>query len=107
MFNPMNEKTLPLNSAAQRVPPYRGRRTHTSTLVRWITRGARSPDGAVVRLEAIRLGGRWLTSEEALERFTQKLTPTFPSDPVPAPRSPAARSRASERAAAVLEALGI
>jgi hypothetical protein len=107
MFNPMNEKTLPLNQAAQRVPPSRGKKTHISTLLRWITRGAKSPDGAVVRLEALRLGGRWLTSEEALQRFSQKLTPTFPGDTVPAPRSPAARTRASERAAAALEALGI
>jgi hypothetical protein len=60
-----------------------------------------------VRLEAIRLGGRWLTSEEALERFAEQLTPHFPTHSAPAPRSAVARAKASEQAAAALEAIGI
>jgi hypothetical protein len=51
-----------------------GRPTHLSTALRAITRGVKSTTGARVRLEALRVGGRWVTSREAVERFIMKLT---------------------------------
>jgi hypothetical protein len=78
-------------------------------LVRWIVKGVRSPSGALVRLEGLRLGDRWVTSREALQRFAEALTPCLdaPQENPPNPRAPGRRQRASERAAAELERLGI
>jgi hypothetical protein len=79
-----------------------------SCVLRWVLTGTRALDGRVVRLEAIRLGGRWLTSIEALQRFAETLTPTFNEfGHAPAPRPPRKRQRASERAAKQLSKIGI
>jgi len=37
-------------------------------------RGARGMDGNHYKLEALRIGHRWISSVEALERFTHSLT---------------------------------
>jgi hypothetical protein len=101
------ETPLPLTAAAKLVPPGRnGKRTHLSTLLRWILQGAKRPDGEVVRLEAVRLGARWFTSREALQRFAEGLTPNL-DRPAPAPRSPGMRERAAARAGRALDRLGI
>lgn len=69
---------LSLQQAAKRLPPGRnGRPVHVSTIIRWITQGARSPSGEIVRLQAVRLGSRWLTSAEFLDDFARRLTPSF------------------------------
>jgi hypothetical protein len=103
------ENPIPLAAAAKFVPPGRnGRRTHLSTILRWVVRGARSPSGELVRLEAARLGGRWITSREALQRFAERLTPRLSDEPMsPSPRTPGQRRWASERAARELEKVGI
>jgi hypothetical protein len=106
------EAPLPLADACRLVPPARkGRKTHLSTLLRWISRGARSPSGECIRLEALRIGGRWMTSREALQRFAERLTPLPPdfggATPPSMPRTPTARQRASARAGKELERFGI
>jgi hypothetical protein len=102
------ETPLPLTAAAKMVPPARsGKRTHLSTLLRWIIRGVKNPNGEIVRLEAVRLGGRWVTSQDALQRFAERLTPRIEGAPAAVPRTPERRRRASERAAAELERQGI
>jgi hypothetical protein len=107
MLDLTNETPIPLAAAAALVPPARrGRKTHISTLLRWITSGAKAPDGSPVKLEAVRLGGRWMTSREALQRFAEKLTPGC-DRAAPERRSPSRRHRASERAAAELKAAGV
>jgi hypothetical protein len=109
MIDVTTETMLSLAQAARILPPGRkGRPTSLSCVLRWILTGIRLPSGGVVRLEAVRLGGRWLTSREALQRFATALTPRLEgaADP-PAPRPPAARQRASEKAAAELERAGI
>ena len=54
-----------LKQAAKSLPPGRsGRPAHVATLARWITSGSRGPNGETVRLRAIRMGGRWLTSAQ-------------------------------------------
>jgi hypothetical protein len=104
----IDETLLSLPQAARRLPPgRRGRPVSLSCILRWILGGVPGPDGRRVRLEAVRLGGRWLTSNEALARFGRALTPRLDDDLVPASRNPAQRQRASERAAKELERAGI
>lgn len=43
------------------------------TLVRWICEGCTGRDGSRVHLEANRIGGRWVTTLQALERFLSRL----------------------------------
>src|SRR5262245_60859728 len=109
MFDLTTEATLTLAEAAKLVPAGRGgKRTHLSTLLRWIAFGAKTPGGQTVRLEALRLGGRWVTSREALQRFAERLTPRLADGPsAPLPRTQAKRQKSSARAAAELEARGM
>src|SRR4051812_40605845 len=60
------------------------RPVHTGTVIRWITRGVRVR-GQIVKLEALRLGGRWVTSTKALDRFMAKLTAATSAEPTPPP----------------------
>jgi hypothetical protein len=104
----LDESPIPLSQAAGIIPPSRGGKgCHLSTVLRWVLRGVPGPDGTHIRLEGLRLGGRWLTSREALERFSQRLTPNLGSTPAPAPRTPEQRHRAAERAAQELKQMGI
>jgi hypothetical protein len=102
------ETPIPLAAAAKLLPAARnGKRCHLSTLLRWILRGCRGPDGTLIRLEGARLGDRWVTSREALQRFAEALTPRLGDPPAPVPRTPDRRRKASERAAKELEAAGL
>jgi uncharacterized protein DUF1580 len=105
------EQLLSLSQAARKIPPYRGRQTNPSTIFRWLRAGVKLPGGAVLKLEGIRLAGRWLTSVEAIERFLAAQNAACNPDPgspsAPPIRTPGQRRRASERAAAELEKLGI
>jgi Protein of unknown function (DUF1580) len=103
-----NEQTLSLSGAAKMLPPgRRGRPVNLSTIFRWIFDGIKGSDGVTIRLEAIKLGARWLTSVEALERFAEAQTPRFGEDQHQEIRTPSARKRASDQAAKALARLGI
>lgn len=79
---------------------------HSASAQRQATQGLLLPDGSRLRLEAIKHGGRLLTSKQAVKRFiAAQNNPTAVIDSQPV-RSPAARSRASESAARELEAAG-
>lgn len=100
-----NGKGLPLKALAKFVPPTRkGRPVTFSCVLRWVLDGAKAPGGERVRLEAARLGGKWLSTRAALRRFILRQTP---GAEVPKQRTPVQRSRASERAARELERAGI
>jgi hypothetical protein len=103
----LSETTVTVAEVAARLPGARAAtRVHPATVTRWILTGARTPSGCRVRLEAARVGGRWITSSEAVARFVAALTaPATPPDPTP--RTPPVRHRASEAAAAELDRLGI
>ena len=102
----LQESLLTLHDAAQLLPSNRvGKRVNFATVWRWALKGIRAIDGRLVRLEASRVGGRWLTSREALERFAAALTPS--ADAAPPVRTPAARKRANETAKKRLEDMGI
>jgi hypothetical protein len=78
-----------------------------SCILRWVLDGVRLKSGQKVRLEAVRLGGRWITSMEALQRFAIAQTPE-PEDLARSfPFTHSARQRASARVAAELKKVGI
>lgn len=108
MIDLTTETAIPLTQAAKLIPPGRsGRKTHLSTLLRWVEAGAAGPGGSRVRLEALRLGGRWVTSREAIQRFAEALTPALTA-PSPSPsRTLKQRETDNVRAARELEAAGI
>jgi hypothetical protein len=107
MIDLSTESPLSLNQAARLLPPgRRNRPVSFACLFRWVTQGAKAPSGDRVRLEALRLGGRWVTSREALQRFAEALTPQGSDSLVPT-RTPNQRRKAAERAEKELEKLGI
>ncbi|QJX01256.1 hypothetical protein [Frigoriglobus tundricola] len=89
-----------------RVPGQReGTHLNGSTLFRHITKGVRAANGELIRLEADRVGSRWLSSREAFARFTAKLTAAaLPTDSPPSPPTPTPRQRSRAAAAASREA---
>lgn len=96
---------LTLSQAARERPAHRGQRAWGSTIWRHITRGVIGPDGHPVRLEAARIGGRWLTSRAALARYMAALTPIFADSAQPVTRLGVEAKRAekaNEKAKAVL-----
>jgi hypothetical protein len=98
----LNENTLSLSQAAKRLPAGRnGAPVSLACVLRWVLDGARAPDGQKVRLEAVRIGGRWITSIEALARFAEALTPRTADGPAPT------RTPRQQRAEKELEQLGI
>jgi hypothetical protein len=91
---------------ARQLPPNRPNRpVSPSTLWRWATVGCRTKDGRVVRLETVKLGGRSLSSDEALQRFADALTGESPE--VQVVRTPTRRQRDSEAAVKRLETAGV
>jgi hypothetical protein len=105
----LGEHVLGLSQAANRIPAHRGRgRISAATVWRWAHVGVTTQDGRKVHLEAIRLGGRWVTSVEALARFAAAQTPQadakhVPTSPLP---TPTRRQRAAQRAGEALDQLG-
>jgi hypothetical protein len=97
---------LSLPQAARLLPPGRsGRPVHIATLIRWITNGTRTRDGRTVRLKAVRMGSRWLTSQSWLDEYAASLTPAYS---VEGPRpSTVGRGRSAERDARELDKIGI
>lgn len=95
MINPFAETMLPLSKAARSIP---GRKVSPQTIYRWVSQGL---DG--VRLEAINVGGRMQTSQEALTRFFQAVT-AAKRQPEQAGESDSGRSTHTERR---LEAAGL
>lgn len=109
MIDLKNESPISLAAAARLLPPARkGRPVSVSCIYRWLSEGIVAPNGERVRLEAMRLGGRWLTSVAALERFARAQTPRYgDADDKPVMRTTVARNRAAERASRELERIGV
>jgi len=97
-----------LAEVARRIPPYReGRRTHVSTLTRWILRGVRGKDSRQIRLRAVRFPGRWLTTNEWLDEFLAAVTDDRScEEPATTTKPPARRLRDIDRVDAELNAAG-
>jgi len=91
----IEERPITLSQASKLYPAS----TSTATILRHITRGVKVR-GETVRLEGSRLGGRWITTADAVARFQASLTARAGVDPPPSPRT---RSRSE----AFLDALGV
>jgi hypothetical protein len=101
------EQPIGLETACKSVPGRCGEKPlHLSTMFRWIVKGVQGPDGSRVRLEAVKLGSRWMTTRQALQRFAERLTPRAQAD-ASAGRTPGQRQRAAEQAGKELAAIGI
>ena len=109
MLDITTEDTLTLTDACKVLPRGRnGARPQLSTLLRWVLEGVRGLDGRLVRLEAARLGHKWVTSRQALQRFTAALTSGLENARTsPLPRTARQRRRASQRAARELRNAGM
>lgn len=71
-----------LGDFRDRVPGHRKNgRVHLSTLGRWCSTGVQLPDGARLRLRAVRIGRSWLTTDEWFTAFVEALTAAY--DPAP------------------------
>jgi hypothetical protein len=65
------EQLVTLKELARSLPKRRNNRSvHIATVHRWRTRGL----AGGIRLEAVRIGGVWHTSQEAFQRFCDRLT---------------------------------
>ena len=62
------ENFVTLREATDAIPMRHGNRVHKTTVQRWASHGIRG-----VRLEVTRVGGRCLTSHEAVTRFLQSV----------------------------------
>jgi hypothetical protein len=101
-----DEELLTFTEAAKSLPAVNGSRLHPATIWRWSTKGVRG-----IRLETRKLGGRSLTSKEALERFTTALAEAGPitreNHTSPRPRSPERRLKEIATAEAELASAGL
>jgi hypothetical protein len=74
---PFSEQQLTLAEAARRLPRLNGGRpVAPATLWRWYKHGVKARDGRIVRLQVWRVGGRTVTSPEALQLFFSALNCT-------------------------------
>ena len=93
---------------AAKLPRVNGRKIHSSTLWRWVVKGMNG-----CHLEARKFGGRFLTSIEAVDRFTAELaqagvrqrSPRTTDTPT-APKRRSAKQRATDVAIAKAELAG-
>jgi excisionase family DNA binding protein len=103
MIDLATETVITLEEAAKRLL------VNPSTVLRWVTQGTKG-----LKLEAFRVGGRWRTSMEALQRFADAQTPSqeptaslHPSQPVRSVLTEKERQRRAAQACRELdEALG-
>lgn len=95
---------ISLPAAARLVPGGTAGHANPATVFRWTSHGAKAVDGRRVCLEHVRIGNRILTTHAAIRRFIAALSQS--ADAKPAPRSPAAARRASERANKQLQEMG-
>ena len=73
---PLTEHLISLAEAGASIPSrHRGKHVNGATVWRWCRKGLRTADGRQVFLGHIRVGGHYVTSSEALERFCQSMNP--------------------------------
>ena len=85
-----DEQIVTFSEATKVLPKVNGHRPHASTIWRWARKGVHG-----IRLETRRLGGRFVTSIEALDRFSEALAAIdLPDSPkVAAPKHPTNKQR--------------
>jgi hypothetical protein len=80
---------------------------HFSTAYRAMKSGLRTPSGDRACLEHLRIGGRLISSLEAVERFVAAINGLEPQDAAAGPARSKARQRELDRIEAELNAAGI
>jgi hypothetical protein len=104
----ISDDTLTLAEACRLLPRGRnGARPHLSTILRWILDGAPAVGGERVRLAALRVGGKWVTSRAALQAFAEALTPASRTCMPSQVRTPTQRQRDLKRTERNLDNNGI
>jgi hypothetical protein len=69
-----------------------------STCFRWVCKGLPTSDGSRVKLEALKRGKSWISSEAAVARFFGALPQSKATQTTPSIRTPSQRERDSARA---------
>lgn len=102
-INIAEEKVFPLGEVPDHVPKRRGgKKLNASTAFRWHSNGLRG-----IKLEVVRVGGTMCTSDEALQRFFDRLTAAdSPQATSPEIRTSAERAREIWKAEAELHRRG-
>lgn len=100
MIDLATENVMPLAQAAKLIPSTRtpGKRLNACTIWRWATRGCKG-----TKLETLKTPGGLVTSQEAVQRFLEKLTAGEASES----RTTKQRQRDIDRAERELSAVGI
>jgi hypothetical protein len=106
MIDIFNERVLALNEICELLPRNpKGGKVSFSTIWRWSKNGVIGPGGERVKLETVKIGGRLLSSEQAIQRFAENLSP--PEALAMRPITLSQRRRNSEKASRELESMGI
>ena len=101
----MAEGLIGMGEAARLFPGADGRPTSRWSVARWVGAGV-TVRGERIRLEGVRVGGRWFTTAAAVARFVDRQTRAATGEPEAA-RTPAAARKAHLKAEAALSAAGI
>ncbi len=85
-----------------------GKPCNFTTAWRAVTQGHLLPDGSKLALEAVRIGGQWVTSKQAVERWVSEMTEKWTAEPCKTPvTTKREKSRRLEAAERELAARGI
>jgi hypothetical protein len=105
----LTEKPIGVAAAAKLMGTFwEGKTAHASTITRWATKGVKLTDGRVIRLEAVKINGRLVTSRAALIRFIsaqQDPPPTEVTESSTRAETPAQRRASASRASNELDGL--
>lgn len=92
---------LKLSEVGKLFPASRGDgAVNPATVWRWAHEGAKTPSGARVKLEVVKVGMSWLTSQAAVDRFITALTAASIPGPAPIVKTPNASRIAASAARA-------
>lgn len=71
----MSETIVNLSQGSRLIPSLHGKRdcVHPATLTRWINQGRRDGRGVRIFLEAVRISGTFITSQQAIKRFLEAI----------------------------------
>jgi hypothetical protein len=102
MIDRSKERVFPVRDIPERIGSGRnGKKRHRSIGYRWHRPGLRN-----IPLETFWEGGTLMTSEEALQRFFERVTAARENERTPTKAEPAFSTREAERASRELDKLG-
>jgi hypothetical protein len=84
-----------------------GKPVHYATIYRLMNRGLETPDGGRAHLEHLRVGGKLVTSVEAISRFVAATNGIDLADAEGQPAPPAARAKELDRVDRELDRAGV